>query len=98
HIPLANENSPHPKGTQMLYSAGVTPKLWGNGKQTMYEKWNSYEVDFGDNIVCQKWGSGEMILQAGAKGLKIKIDPKTAKASYYTFKSSVRSIDQSASQ
>ncbi|MBC8032843.1 MAG: hypothetical protein H7Y03_01765 [Chitinophagaceae bacterium] len=85
HIPLAKDNPPFLKGTKTITAAGVLPKVWANGKLVDYEKWNSYEVDFGDNIVFQKWGSGSMILQSATNGLKVVVDPATAKISYFKF-------------
>jgi hypothetical protein len=82
---MARDNPPYSKGAQLIYPAGVPPKAWGNGKLIRYEKWNAYEVVFGAPIVHQQWGSGELNLQAGGKGLKIKVDPRTAKVSYYSF-------------
>ncbi|MBC8033014.1 MAG: hypothetical protein H7Y03_02645, partial [Chitinophagaceae bacterium] len=90
HIPLAKDNPPFPKGTKTITAAGVLPEVWANGKLIDYEEWNSYEVDQGDNIVFQKWGSGSITLQSATNGLKIVVDPATAKISYFKFTPALR--------
>ncbi|MBC7936391.1 MAG: hypothetical protein H7Y86_13655 [Rhizobacter sp.] len=90
YIPLAKDNPPHHKGVQEVNPAGVTAKVWGNGKLIEYQKWNAYEVDFGDKIVHQRWGSGIMTLQAGGSGLKISVNPVNGHVSYHTFASEIK--------
>ncbi|MBD3419190.1 MAG: PKD domain-containing protein [Chitinivibrionales bacterium] len=62
--------------------AGVTPKVWCDGKLLDFSKWQSWHVTHGEKIVEQNWGSGALTASVGGKGLQIIVDPATAEVEY----------------
>ena len=65
--------------------AGVTPKVWGDGKYIDYQTWDSYKVSFGKQIIKQQWGSGVLQLASNTGAMQITIDATTAIPTWGTF-------------
>ena len=63
--------------------AGKVPELWRDGVRVEYESWNSYEVVQGEKIIHQAWGSGELTAKVNGRGMKVVVDPATARVRYY---------------
>lgn len=62
--------------------AGVIPRVWVEEGELDFEKWQSYQVCYGEDIVHQDWGSGVLTAQCLGRGLRIRVSPHTAEVSY----------------
>ncbi len=66
----------------IIRPAGVVPKVWCDGKYIDYEKWNVYEVIFGEKIVDQKWGEGQLTTRVNGNGMQISVKDANAEVTY----------------
>jgi hypothetical protein len=55
--------------------AGTLPRAWRDGVAMGFQRWDSYRVVAGEKIVEQQWGGDSL----QAMGLKIRVDPVTAR-------------------
>ncbi|MCX6626688.1 MAG: hypothetical protein NTW28_03540 [Candidatus Solibacter sp.] len=55
--------------------AGTLPRAWRDGVAVGFQRWDSYRVVAGEQIVEQKWGGDTL----EAMGLKIRVDARTAR-------------------
>lgn len=84
--------APRPNQTS-VNPAGVLPKLWFDGQWVDFTNWEVYKVVYGEDIISQNRGSGQLELRTQGNGLKIEVDPQTADVRYFTFQESPRFIN-----
>ena len=77
--------TPMVDGTTTVPEAGKVPKAWGNTVPIDYDNFHTYEVSYGENIIRQEWGSGEMVLRTNGEGLRIRTSPTNGAVTYETF-------------
>jgi len=66
-------------------NAGTVAKVWGDGQYINFERWESYKVVHGKQIVYQPWGGGFLDLRSANNGLQIRVDSSNGSVSYYGF-------------
>jgi hypothetical protein len=60
---------------RVVTPAGTLPRAWRDGIAMGFQRWDSYRVLAGEKIVEQTWGGDSL----QARGLKIRVDPATAR-------------------
>jgi hypothetical protein len=77
-------NASYPEYCGGSYANGGTyPKVWTDDEFVDFNTWNSYEVVYGDKIVDQKWGMGQLSILSDSNNLTIVVDPSTAEVTWW---------------
>ncbi|HYE05523.1 MAG TPA: hypothetical protein VEL07_08325 [Planctomycetota bacterium] len=63
--------------------AGLLPEVWCDDEAVDFARWPALDVNAGEDIVHQPWGSGTLRAQVAGRGLRVEVDPATSDVTWH---------------